>query len=128
MCYFIGVEDLAANALIELLESGSGRREVSFRELEACGAAVVKELRESQGQDCFLLLSQFRMRDAVRECSDILEIKGYGTLKARVALLDGCSRDECVRELSERFCSSICIPVLQAMSARRPLEQLQKVA
>ena len=128
MCFFIGVEDLAANALIELLESGSGRREVSFRELEAYGAAVVKELRESQGQDCFLLLSQFRMRDAVRECSDILEIKGYGTLKARVALRGGYALEEYVQKLSESFCSSICTPVLQAMSVRKPLEQLLRAA
>lgn len=128
MCYFIGVEDLAANALIELLESGSDRREISFRELEAYGVEVVKELNESQGQDCFLLLSQYRMRDAARECFDILEILDYGTPKARVALRGGYALDEYVQKLSEHFCSSICIPVLQAMSSKRPLEQLLKAA
>ena len=128
MCYFIGVEDLAANALIELLENGSNRREVSFRELEAYGAEVVKELNEAQGQDCFLLLSQYRMRDAVRERSDILEILDYGTPRARVALRGGYALDEYVQKLSESFCGSISIPVLQAMSAQRSLEQLLKAA
>ena len=128
MCYYIGVEDLAANALIELLKNGSDRREISFRELEDYGVEVVKELNESQGQDCFLLLSQYRMRDAVRECSDILDIKGFGTPRARVVLLGDCSRDEYIEKLSERFCSSICVPVLQAMSSQRPLEQLLKAA
>ena len=58
MCIYIGIEDLVANALIELVEN-SEKREVMFRELDAYGAMVVKCLNDKQEQ-AVLLLSKER--------------------------------------------------------------------
>lgn len=46
MCFYIGIEDLAANALIEILTKNSEKRFVSYEELENYGAEVVKFLCE----------------------------------------------------------------------------------
>ncbi len=44
MNYFIGVEDLVANTLIELVEK-TGNRTVSFSQLNKYGDAIIAKLR-----------------------------------------------------------------------------------
>ena len=44
MCVYIGIEDLAANALIEIMTNNANNRFVSYKELEDYGAEVVKFL------------------------------------------------------------------------------------
>ena len=46
MYYFIGIEDLVANALIELVEK-TGNRTVSFSQLNKYGDAIVAKLKAS---------------------------------------------------------------------------------
>ena len=57
MCFYIGIEDLAANALIEILTKNSEKRFVSYEELENYGAEVVKFLCE-KGEKAILILSR----------------------------------------------------------------------
>ena len=45
MCIYIGIEDLVANALIELVEK-SEKREVLFKQLDEYGAKVIKYLND----------------------------------------------------------------------------------
>lgn len=45
MSYFIGIEDLAANALIELVEK-TGKRTVRFSQLNDYGNAIMATLRK----------------------------------------------------------------------------------
>ena len=40
MCFYIGIEDLAANALIEILTKNSEKRFVSYEELENYGPGL----------------------------------------------------------------------------------------
>ena len=49
MCIYIGIEDLVANALIELVEN-TEKREVMFKELDEYGALVVKYLNDEAEQ------------------------------------------------------------------------------
>ena len=44
MCVYIGIEDLAANALIEVMSKDESKRFVSYEELESYGAEVVNFL------------------------------------------------------------------------------------
>ena len=44
MCFYIGIEDLAANALIELLQKEEKRDFITYSELEEYGTQVVKLL------------------------------------------------------------------------------------
>ena len=46
MCFYIGIEDLAANAMIEMLKKG-GQRFLTYNEIEMYGAEVVQILKEN---------------------------------------------------------------------------------
>ena len=52
MCFYIGIEDLAANAMIEMLKKG-GRRFLTYNEIEMYGAEVVQVLKESGEWEAF---------------------------------------------------------------------------
>ena len=47
MCFYIGIEDLAANAMIEMLKKGV-RRFLTYNEIEMYGAEVVQILRRTE--------------------------------------------------------------------------------
>lgn len=77
MCYYIGIEDLAANALIEILQTkgtaDSGRYPVTFQELEDYGAEVVKYLDREKGEKALLILSRAHTTNMFRNYSDFFE-------------------------------------------------------
>ena len=56
MCIYIGIEDLVANALIELTEH-KNQRQVLFKDLDRYGAKVVKLLNQ-EGEQAVLILSK----------------------------------------------------------------------
>lgn len=65
--FYIGIEDLAANAMIEMLKKG-GRRFLTYREIEMYGAKAVQILKEN-GEKAVLMLSrklQMRFIEAAR--------------------------------------------------------------
>lgn len=72
MCVYIGIEDLAANALIELISKDQDTRFVSYIELENYGSEVVKFLN-SRGEKAILILSRDSTNDMFRNYSDIFE-------------------------------------------------------
>lgn len=73
---YIGIEDLAANALIELIERYN-KREVLFRELDDYGALVVKVLNQ-RGDQAVLILSKERTTEFFRDYSDYFELFSAG--------------------------------------------------
>lgn len=73
MCCYIGIEDLAANALIEQLKRG-GDRFISYKTLEDYGMAVVNILGE-KGEEGILILSRDRTNAFFRDYSDYFEEK-----------------------------------------------------
>lgn len=77
MGFYIGIEDLAANALIEKLEKGTGRS-VSYRDIEEYGARVVRFL-SAQGEKAVLILSRDNTNALFRDYSDFFEEMEDGT-------------------------------------------------
>ncbi len=71
MCVYIGIEDLAANALIENLNRNK-KRFVTYSELEKYGAQVVNILNQ-QGEKAILVLSRESTRIMFRNYSDLFE-------------------------------------------------------
>ncbi len=67
MCYFIGIEDLAANALIELVEKNN-KRSVSFKQLNAYGDFVLAKLKENN-TEASLIFSRDRTNQFIHDCS-----------------------------------------------------------
>lgn len=71
MCFYIGIEDLAANALIEILNK-SDKDFVTYKELENYGNQVVSILN-SQNEKAVLILSRDSTSDMFRNYSNIFE-------------------------------------------------------
>ena len=73
MCTFIGIECIAANALIEILEKNQ-KREVSFDTIVRYGMEVVRVLQRQTGEEAVLLLSKKYQINMVENYSDFFEV------------------------------------------------------
>lgn len=92
MCIFIGIEDLAANALIELLER-TGKREISLEKLYEYGTVVVKILLD-KGEEAALLLSKYGTNELIADYSDMFELRTDGTGANSIALKKQITADD----------------------------------
>lgn len=71
MCFYIGIEDLAANALIVAL-SKRNKRFLTYSEIENYGSSVV-QLLNKKGEKAVLILSRESTNDLFRNYSDFFE-------------------------------------------------------
>ncbi len=118
MCYFIGIESLVANALIELLRDGC--RQVKFEAIERYGAEVVNILNNS-GEDAVLILSRERTRGFIINCSDYFDVENPELPSGTISLKPEFSEDDLLRV----FCGGIAAPVLRALISEKSLEVLR---
>ena len=72
MYCFIGIEDLVANALIEIVEKTSTRT-VSFTQLNRYGEAIIAKLR-AENVDATLIFNRNTTGQFFHDCSDIFGI------------------------------------------------------
>lgn len=70
--FYIGIEDLAANAFIALLQKDEKYNFVTYDELELYGEQAVKVLTE-KGEKATLLLSRNHTDAMFCNCSDFFE-------------------------------------------------------
>lgn len=93
MCTFIGIECLAANALIEILDK-TEKREVSFDTIVRYGMEVVRILQRQTGEEAVLLLSKKYQINMIENYSEFFEVdfsdsnQGIFKLKEDVSLDD----------------------------------------
>ena len=120
MCITIGIEDLAANALIERINRGKVAF-VSYADLECYGAKVV-DILKSQGKVARCLLSGADTREMYLGYSHIFEEKEVNTVKG-VALKDGVT----VSDLIEKFRGYLAWDVLLALVDTQALKSLNLV-
>ena len=89
--FHIGIEDLAANAFIELLQENEKCDFVTYDELERYGKQTIKVLAE-KGEKAALLLSRNHTDAMFCDCSDFFEEEKQGirlkTNRDRKALID----------------------------------------
>lgn len=104
---YIGIEDLVANALIELVEN-TGSRQVFFKDLDEYGAMVVKCLNDKNEQ-AVLLLSKERTNEFLHDYSDLFEFFSEG-ISEGIRLKDGVT----VEELWEKFRGYLSVDVMLA--------------
>jgi hypothetical protein len=108
MCFYIHIEDLAANALIELLNQDLSKRFVSYMDLEKYGAAVVKIL-DAQNEKAVLLLSRNSTNVFLHDYSD------YFTETTRKGKLGICLREgKTQKDLIQQFRGYLAVDVLLA--------------
>ena len=123
MCYYIGIEDLAANALIEILQTKAkedfSQCIVTLKELEKYGAEVVRYLDEEKGEKALLILSRASTTHMFGNYSDFFEEieTDQGTA---IALREG----KTVEDLIERFRTYLAIDLIHAFMAEKTVRVL----
>ena len=119
MCTFIGIECLAANALIEILEK-TNKREVSFDTLVRYGMEVVRVLQQKTGEEAVLLLSKKYQINMIENYSDYFEVdfttpdEGIFKLKDAITLED----------LSNYFRWTMSVKLIDAFMAPEAIREL----
>lgn len=112
--FYIGIEDLAANAFIALLQKDEKCNFVTYDELELYGEQAVKVLTE-KGEKATLLLSRNHTDAMFCNCSDFFEEEKQGIkLKA--------NRDR--KALIDHFRGCLPIDVLLALVDERSVKEL----
>lgn len=111
MYIYIEIEDLVANALIELVEK-KGKREVLFSELDEYGARVIDVLNRSGETKAVLVVSresQMAMLEDYTDMFEPFELNGAPGIRLR----DGIEPIQ----LWVRFCASLSTKVIIAFQA-----------
>lgn len=117
MYFYIGIEDLATNAMIELLKKG-GQRFITYNEIEMYGAEVVQILKES-GKKAVLILSRKNTDALLRNYSEFFEEEEQNGRKG-IKLKD----DKKVEDLIQQFRSYLALDVLLAFMNKRSVQVL----
>ena len=124
MCYYIGIEDLAANALIEILKTKENELTeqyyVTLAELEAYGSQVIQYLNE-RGEQAVLILSRENTSLMFRNYSDFFEEvetdKGIA-----IALKEG----KTVSDLVKKFRTYLALDLMMAFMNTETVRVLHK--
>lgn len=117
MCFYIGIEDLAANAMIEMLKKG-GQRFLTYDEIELYGAEVVQILKEN-GEKAVLILSRENTHALFRNYSEFFEEEersGKKGIKLKA--------DKEVDDLIQQFRGYLALDVLLAFMNQRSVQVL----
>ena len=72
MCFYIGIKDVAANGLIEMLRKDPSKRFLSYNKIKSYGDEVVRSLNES-GEHAVLILSREDTAELFHNYSDFYE-------------------------------------------------------
>ncbi len=107
MCFYIGIEDLAANALIEALEKGQ-KRFVTYEELEHYGSSVI-QLLNANGEKAVLILSRESTNALFRNYSEYFEEQ-----ESDCGLGIALKQEKSVDDLIDQFRGYLAFDVLMA--------------
>lgn len=112
MCMYIGIEDLAANALICILSQGTAvsesRKFIRFSVLLDYGMAVVKKLT-SKGEEATLIYDRESNSMLFRDYSDFFERKTDAQGYAGIQLKEGIQVSDIVKRFIGQIPSSVQI-------------------
>lgn len=123
MCYYIGIEELAANALIEILKSKSddlNKYTVSFAKLEEYGTKIVERLRNNGNERAVLIFSRESTTLMFNNYSDYFELKETPEGSA-ISLKKG----KTVSDLIKQFRTYMSLDVMRACMDKAVVEVLE---
>lgn len=121
MCFYIGIEDLAANALIEILQTEKeemGKHSVTYAELENYGTEVIHYLT-NKGEEAVLIFSRESTSFMLRNYSDFFKETEDGTA---IELREG----KTVSDLIKRFRTYLAFDVMMAFMAEDTVQTLKR--
>lgn len=119
MYRYIGIEDLVASALIELMRHAESNRKVSLQTLAEYGTVIVKILTES-GQDAILFLTKESTYEFVHDYAEYFSIKMYDSIEY-IELKDGIT----VQELRRQFRRNLTVDLAKALTEKESLKVLK---
>lgn len=124
MCFYIGIEDLAANALIEKLTVNDDNKTcvercVTYSELEQYGTQVIRYLG-NKGEKAVLILSRESTSLMFRNYSDFFEEIKTSNGDA-ISLKEG----KTVQELIEKFRTYLSLDVMMAFMNEQTVSVLR---
>lgn len=116
---FIGIESLAANALIELMDR-EHTREVSFDTLVRYGLEVVRVFGMRTGEEAVLLLSRQDQLDMMENYSEYFEVDVSDTYGGTFRLKDTAS----LEDLRKYFRWTMTVRLFEAFMSPEALQKL----
>lgn len=119
MYRYIGIEDLVASALIELIKHEEANRKISLQTLAEYGTVIVRLLTES-GQKAILFLTKESTYEFVHDYADYFSIKVYNGIEY-IELNDGVT----IRELRVQFRKNLTVDLAKALNGKESLEALR---
>lgn len=126
MCTFIGIESVAANALIELFEDRK-QTEVSFDTLVKYGMRIVRFLRKQSNEDYILLFSRQYQISMIENYSDFFEAEFYNDGNGKFRL-KGADKEGTLELLKEYFLWTMSTQLIEAFRSDEALNELKRVA
>lgn len=119
MYRYIGIEDLVASALIELMKHGESSRKVSLQALSDYGAVIVKLLTK-QGQNAILFLTKENTYEFVHDYAEFFSIKVYDGIEY-IELQNGVTMEG----LRNQFRKNLTVDLAKALTTRESLTALK---
>lgn len=99
----IGIEDLVANALIEMVDNDVNRREVTYTQLNQYGAMVIETLN-AQKEEAVLIVSREQTQAFLHDYSEFFQVRDNIMGERCIALREGRTTDE-LRQLFRGYLS-----------------------
>lgn len=118
MYKFIGMEDLVANALIEMIEKNYQRR-VSFEQLGNYGTVIMRWFHHT-GEEVVLLVSKYYTNELIRNYSDFFEVFDDSETDSYIELKE----TKTAEDLRAHFRSYLSVDMLMAFTAEENLREL----
>lgn len=119
MYRYIGIEDLVASALIELIKREETNRKVSLQTLSDYGTVIVRLLIQS-GQGAILFLTKESTYEFIHDYADYFSIKDYSGIDY-IELQDDITIDD----LRQQFRKNLTVDLAKAINERESFEALK---
>jgi len=107
MCFYIGIKDIAANGLIEMLKINKKNRFLSYKQIEDYGNTVVRSLNQS-GESAVLILSREDTSEFFQNYADFFEESTNSEGETGILLKEGKG----VTDLINQFRTYLALDVL----------------
>lgn len=107
MCFYIGIKDIAANGLIEMLKIDEKNRFLSYKKIESYGNQVVHSLNAS-GESAVLILSREDTSALFRDYSEFFEEHTNSLGETGILLKEGKG----IKDLINQFRTYLSLDVL----------------
>ncbi len=118
MYRYIGIEDLVASALIELMKHENATRKISLQTLSEYGTTIVKFLTK-QGQNAILFLTKESTYEFVHDYAEFFAIETYSGIEY-IELRDSVT----IEDLRSQFRKNLTVDLAKALVQNESLSAL----